>query len=79
MEMPIILPRENFTVCQKSLNLKIESLEVKVDDILDRSQESLEKKILMEKDTLDVDSLFQDFSNKFEWYVPRLDWSTSTK
>lgn len=66
MEMPIILPRENFTVCQKSLNLKIESLEVKVDDILDRSQESLEKKILMEKDTLDVDSLFQDFSNKFD-------------
>lgn len=66
MEMPIILPRENFTVCQKNIKVNLESLGLDVDQVLAMSQQATEKKILLEKDTLDVDNLFEEFSKQFD-------------
>jgi len=65
MEMPIILPRENYTVCSERLKSELERLSLTLDDVINNDQLSVERSLLNEKDLLDVERLFDAFSTEF--------------
>jgi len=66
MEMPIILPRENFTVYSSDSVESMEQVNVSLDEILSTDQIQLERKLLKLKDKIDVDGLFDGFSSEFD-------------
>lgn len=66
MEMPIIHPRENFTILPKSLNHSFEQFELQAETILIDGIESLKKKLLKEQDTLNIEELFGQLEQSIE-------------
>lgn len=64
-EMPIILPRENYTVCSGTLKEDLSKLGLDVEKILMNDQHAIEKDMLNEWDQIDVDSLFETFQQSF--------------
>lgn len=66
MEMPIIHPRENFTILPKSLNHSFELFELQAEMILIDGIESWKKKLLKEQDTLNIEELFCHLEQSIE-------------
>lgn len=66
MEMPIIHPRENFTILPESLNHSLEQFELQAEMILLEGVESLKKKLLKEQDALNIEELFNHLEQSIE-------------
>jgi len=77
MHMPMILVRENYTVVGEKLGFNLESLNLEVDEILNKDQFEIERFILNASDPMDVDHLFdefqKDFNKQYELLVKKLE------
>ena len=65
MNMPIILPRENYTVCPENISQSLRELDLDVETILANDQLETERDLLRQHDQIDVDTLFEGFQNSF--------------
>lgn len=65
MEMPIILPRENYTVCSGSLTAELRNLDLTVETVICNDKLTIERALLKDKEQLDIESLFDDFTKEF--------------
>jgi len=73
----MILVRENYTVVGEKLGFNLESLNLEVDEILNKDQFEIERFILNASDPMDVDHLFdefqKDFNKQYELLVKKLE------
>lgn len=65
MEMPIIHPRENFTLIPKEVTGILEELDVSEDDFILSGLDKIKGMLLEKNDDIQIDNLFDEFSNKF--------------
>lgn len=62
--MPVIFPRENFTVVTEQMSEKMEELGVDAEEILMLGATTIKDKVLDLKDDIRIDEIFEDYSTK---------------
>jgi len=65
MEMPIIYPRENFTLVPKEITGILEELDVSEDDFILFGLDKIKSMLLEKNDDIQIDNSFDEFSIKF--------------
>lgn len=65
MDMPIIYPRENFTLIPKEVTGILEELDVSEDDFILSGLDKIKNIVLEKRDDIQIDNLFDEFSDKF--------------
>lgn len=66
MKMPIIYPRENFTIVTDDVSSALDRLDITEDDFISYGLDGIKKSILEKNDDVKIDILFEEFTSKFD-------------
>lgn len=66
MKMPIIYPRENFTIVTGDISSALDRLDITEDDFISYGLDGIKRSVLEKKSDVKIDILFEEFTSKFE-------------